>query len=145
MKINKWAEAKNNTYDGDDWGYYDQYDRYGTAQAPPPLQSPSTYVQVFDRTSPGGQYGEEYLDDEKIVAAEPHMSNAPLTVPSPPIIDNGRYDINVVATRSLGLQDSPPQNLHFCQQYGQRQLYGNPAPLQGSYSHALPKVYSYPS
>ncbi|KAI5208683.1 hypothetical protein E4T39_01439 [Aureobasidium subglaciale] len=29
-KTRKWAEAKNYTYDGDDWGGYDPYDEYGS-------------------------------------------------------------------------------------------------------------------
>ncbi|KAG9682231.1 hypothetical protein KCU95_g6048, partial [Aureobasidium melanogenum] len=42
-KTRKWAEAKNYSYDGDDWGGYDPYDEYGSyddKQDPLPAASP---------------------------------------------------------------------------------------------------------
>ena len=43
-KTRKWAEAKNYSYDGDDWGGYDPYDEYGSyddkQDAPQPAVDP---------------------------------------------------------------------------------------------------------
>jgi hypothetical protein len=43
-KTRKWAEAKNYSYDGDDWGGYDPYDEYGSyddkQDAPLPAAAP---------------------------------------------------------------------------------------------------------
>ncbi|KAF2397457.1 hypothetical protein EJ06DRAFT_149806 [Trichodelitschia bisporula] len=36
-KTKKWVEAKSYSYEGDDWGEYDEDDEYGVDEAPPPM------------------------------------------------------------------------------------------------------------
>ncbi|KAI4781361.1 hypothetical protein E4T52_03743 [Aureobasidium sp. EXF-3400] len=49
-KTRKWAEAKNYSYDGDDWGGYDPYDEYGSYddKQDPPLPAASPRRNSFE-------------------------------------------------------------------------------------------------
>jgi ankyrin repeat protein len=125
----KWVEAKRNNYDGDDWGYYNQYDDYSTRQAQISPHPPYGYQPKFSQPGRNG-----------LTPDDVHLSNTPVTNPSPPVFDQGGRSVRVSATCNPNHQNPLPQRqLYQQQQHGQQQ-YSTPPP-----ELSLPLPRQYPS
>lgn len=130
---NKWVEAKKNTYDGGDWGTYDNDDVYDSTKALPSNPPAPEYGQIGLSNGPRNYYGDVQ------VTATGHFTSSndyPVaTYPSPPSLNqDGLPSSRDPNARTPSPRSLPPQN----QQYGQNHF----QQLQHPYRSPLPSQFS---
>ncbi|KAF2757592.1 hypothetical protein EJ05DRAFT_511380 [Pseudovirgaria hyperparasitica] len=148
-KTKKWVEAKSFSYDGDDWGEYDEQDEYGASAAPPPVpqqqQMPSNAARNFTdpRSAPSQAMGRKNsfdTGDERRAFSGPHPPQHRIDTSGP--ANNLRHEESLMQSPASMASASGPASQQQYTRSGQQQSYpSQPAASRqssaASWSHSV--------